>query len=205
MRFYLARHGETQWNVERRMQGWGDSQLTETGHAQARIHGQLLQREGVAKIYASDLGRVKQTVERIHEQCDVATEFHQDLRECSMGEWEGQRVVDIQEHPEYARWRTGGEGLAPPKGESIDDIKQRVGNLLQSISAQAHDRVALVTHGITTRVLLDLLVDLTEDQKQALRIPNGVVHMVDFVGSARRIVHFRDGCAGVEGICTSMR
>lgn len=204
MRIYLARHGQTRWNVERRMQGWGNSDLTLEGHEQARCHGKLLKREGVSKIYASDLGRVQQTLECIHEHCDVATEVNEELRECSMGDWEGKLVDELRSEAEYDRWRVGGDAVAPPNGESMLDVKRRVDNVLKSIRQEPYNSVALVTHGLTTRVLLDLLVELTEDQKLSLRIPNNVVHMVDLGASNSPVVHFRDGGASAPGICTSV-
>ncbi|MCY4127776.1 MAG: histidine phosphatase family protein [Gammaproteobacteria bacterium] len=205
MRIYLARHGETQWNVERRMQGWGDSALTTLGEQQARQHGQLLNRENVSRIYASDLGRVRQTLALIREQCDVDMRFDADLRECNMGQWEGQRVEDIQQEwqVEYRQWRQDNERFSPPAGESISDMKPRISKVLNAVTDNSDSRVAFVTHGITTRVLLDLLIGLTDQQKLQLRIPNGVVHMVESCGNATHVYHFRDGSDSIEGICTS--
>lgn len=205
MRIYLVRHGETQWNVERRMQGWGDSALTSLGEDQALKHGELLNRERVSKIFASDLGRVRQTVSLIQERCTADMRFDANLRECNMGQWEGQRVEDIQQEwqVEYGRWRQDNERNSPPDGESINDLKLRVAKVLDSVTHNGDSRVAFVTHGITTRVLLDLLVGLTTPQKQQLRIPNGVVHMVATHSNTTHVYHFRDGSSSIEGICTS--
>lgn len=205
MRIYLARHGETRWNVERRMQGWGDSALTNLGHQQAQRHGELLKRERVSRIFASDLGRVRQTLACIQEHCDVDMRFDANLRECNMGQWEGQRVEDIQQEwqVEYRQWRQDSERFSPPAGESISDMKPRIAKVLDSVTGDTASRVAFVTHGITTRVLLDLLIGLTDQQKQQLRIPNGVVHMVETHGNSTHVYHFRDGSSSIDGICTS--
>lgn len=205
MRIYLARHGETSWNVERRMQGWGDSDLTDLGQQQAYRHGELLKRERVSQILASDLGRVRQTLACIQEHCNVDMRFDANLRECNMGQWEGQRVEDIRQEwkLEYRRWRLDNERFAPPAGESINDMKPRIAKVLDAINGDSESRVALVTHGITTRVLLDLLIGLNDQQKQQLRIPNGVVHMVEMRGKTTNVYHFRDGGSSIKGICTS--
>ncbi len=205
MRIYLARHGETQWNVERRMQGWGDSSLTQLGESQALRHGELLNRERVTRIFASDLGRVRQTVSLIQEHCIADMRFDANLRECKMGQWEGQRVEYIQQEwkVEYSRWQADNENNSPPDGESINDLKQRVAKVLDAVTSNGDSRVAFVTHGITTRVILDLLIDLSAQQKQQLRIPNGVVHMVETHGNSKHVYHFRDGNGSIEGICTS--
>ena len=205
MRIYLARHGETQWNVERRMQGWGDSALTNLGQQQARQHGELLHRERVSRIFASDLGRVRQTLTLIRESCNVDLRFDANLRECNMGQWEGQRVEDIQQEwqVEYHQWRQDNERFSPPDGESISDMKPRLATALNAITDHSESRVAFVTHGITTRVLLDLLIGLSDQQKRQLRVPNGVVHMVEASGNSTHVYHFRDGSDSIEGICTS--
>ena len=62
---YLVRHGETEWNRQRRMQGRLDSRLTAEGRAHARVHGQLLAREAVAQMIVSPLGRTRETAELI--------------------------------------------------------------------------------------------------------------------------------------------
>lgn len=205
MRIYLARHGETQWNVERRMQGWGDSALTNLGQSQALRHGKLLSRERVSRIFASDLGRVRQTLTLVKEHCKADFRFDANLRECNMGQWEGQRVEDIQQEwqVEYGQWRQDSERFSPPDGESINDMKSRVSKVLSAVKAATESRVAFVTHGITTRVLLDLLIGLTDQQKQQLRVPNGVVHMVENQENSTHVFHFRDGSDRIEGICTS--
>lgn len=205
MRIYLVRHGETQWNVERRMQGWGDSALTQLGQDQARRHGVLLNREGVSRILASDLGRVRQTISLMQEHCTSAVQFDSNLRECNMGRWEGQLVEDIKRDwkAEYRRWRVDSEINAPPGGEAINEMKSRISKVLDAVVSDADSRVAFITHGIATRVLLDLLIGLTAQQKQQLHIPNGVVHMVETHENSTYVYHFRDGNGSIEGICTS--
>ena len=187
------------------MQGWGDSALTQLGEGQALKHGELLDRERVSKIFASDLGRVRQTVSLIQANCTADLHFDEKLRECNMGRWEGQRVEDIQEewHVEYGRWRDDNERNSPPDGESINDMKRRVATVLNTVTNESAERVAFVTHGLTTRALLDLLIGLTARQKEQLRIPNGVVHMVETHENTANVYHFRDGNNSIEGICTS--
>ncbi len=189
------------------MQGWGDSELTERGKAQARRHGLLLKREGVLKIYASDLGRVSQTLEGIREYCPATTHIDPNLRECNMGQWEGQRVDDIEvrQKSAYRQWCTRDESFAPPSGESVNDMKLRVRKALRFMTEGDHTDIAFVTHGITTRVLLDLLAGLTNAQKQQLHVPHDAIHKVNTDQSQTRIVHFRDGGPSINGICVAQK
>ena len=60
---YLVRHGETEWNRQRRMQGSLDSPLTNEGRVHAQLHGALLAREAVEHLFVSPLGRTRETAE----------------------------------------------------------------------------------------------------------------------------------------------
>ena len=107
------------------MQGWGDSELTEAGREQARRHGARLKQQYVDKIFASDLGRVRETIQHIRERCDVDTVFCANLRECSMGAWEGHRLEEViaRWETEYRCWRHGDESVSAPEGESARAIE----------------------------------------------------------------------------------
>lgn len=187
------------------MQGWGDSPLTPLGQQQATRHGELLKRENVEEIHASDLGRVRQTIECIQKNCIVETSYHETLREFNMGAWEGQKVECIERHdPDtYLEWRRGDGDIAAPEGESKQAVKRRVSSTLESITSDCSGSVAFVTHGGTTRVLLELLLELTQAQKNEIRIPNNVVHRIDITSETPSVVHFRDGGPPLEGICSS--
>lgn len=84
---FLVRHGETQWNAERRLQGQSNSPLTEQGQQQAKRVGERVAAYGITHIISSDLGRAKQTAEIIAEftGCPVSTDPR--LRELNMGFW----------------------------------------------------------------------------------------------------------------------
>lgn len=188
------------------MQGWGNSPLTELGIQQAVRHGEFLNRQGVDAIHASDLDRVRETVKHINRSCDIAPSYHETLREFNMGIWEGQQIDDIKaKWPDtYKTWRNADATLAAPEGESKAEVAARVGHTLNCVISEAKGSVAFVTHGGTTRVLLELLIDLDEEQQSSIRIPNNVIHKIDLLDSGRYVTHFRDGGDAIEGICTSM-
>ena len=134
--FFLVRHGETEWNVERRIQGWSDSPLTSVGRAQAEVHGRLLATHGVDRVLASPLGRTKQTVAPIVRETKVAAEYDPRLREVCMGEWSGRTSQEIQSS--YAeQWQArldDPEGYRPPNGENRFDVSRRVAPLLEELN-----------------------------------------------------------------------
>src|SRR3954468_3280055 len=85
----LVRHGETKWNVEQRIQGQGDSPLTETGIEQARLIGRRLGREHFDRLVSSDLGRAMQTAAEIGQLTGHAVDADPRLRERHFGAGEG--------------------------------------------------------------------------------------------------------------------
>ena len=205
--FFLVRHGETEWNVERRIQGWSDSPLTSVGRAQAEVHGRLLATHGIDRVLASPLGRTKQTVAPIVRETKVAAEYDPRLREVCMGEWSGRTSQEIQSS--YAeQWQArldDPEGYRPPNGENRFDVKRRVAPLLEELNNAPHDQVVLVSHGITIRVLLELLLGYSDEETRSLSVPNDLVYRVE-LGSADPIVrHYLSGEGPFEGLFISER
>ena len=205
--FFLVRHGETEWNVERRIQGWSDSPLTPVGRAQAEVHGRLLATHGIDRVLASPLGRTKQTVAPIVRETKVEAEYDPRLREVCMGEWSGRTSQEIQSS--YAeQWQArldDPEGYRPPNGENRFDVKRRVAPLLEELNNAPHDQIVLVSHGITIRVLLELLLGYSDETTRSLSVPNDLVYCVE-LGSADPIVrHYLSGEGPFEGLFISER
>ena len=205
--FFLVRHGETEWNVERRIQGWSDSPLTPVGRAQAEVHGRLLATHGIDRVLASPLGRTKQTVAPIVRETKVEAAYDPRLREGCMGEWSGRPSQEIQSS--YAeQWQArldDPEGYRPPNGENRFDVKRRVAPLLEELNNAPHDQIVLVSHGITIRVLLELLLGYSDETTRSLSVPNDLVYCVE-LGSADPIVrHYLSGEGPFEGLFISER
>jgi len=103
LQVYLVRHGETQWNAERRIQGQSDSPLTAKGEEQARQVGERARTLGITHIIASDLGRTRRTAEIIAQACGCDVTVDARLRELDMGVLE-KRLIDTLTEEEEA-WR----------------------------------------------------------------------------------------------------
>ena len=116
----IIRHGESEWNVEKRWQGWLDAPLTARGLQQARDRAGALLATGFAPavVHCSDLGRARQTAEIIASALGVPARPHPGLRERSGGDWQGFTADEIDERwpGQRAAWRRG-ELPSPPGGE----------------------------------------------------------------------------------------
>jgi broad specificity phosphatase PhoE len=127
-RWFLVRHGETDWNVEGRAQGQMHVPLNDKGLAQAEAIAARLRPMRFTDVYASDLRRVTQTAEPIMRGRDVPLVTLPALRERGFGEWEGLTFTEMEARfPErYAELFSGGDSSAPPGGESERQLYERV-------------------------------------------------------------------------------
>jgi broad specificity phosphatase PhoE len=175
---FLVRHGETEWNLTRRIQGWGDSPLTRRGVAQAEAIGRRLagmpEARGVP-VVASPLGRARRTAELIQAaRSDVAAiAFDERLKEISIGSWDGLDRDEIEARSSGIFERYGQEWyFRTPDGETYDEFAGRLGAWL---SEQGERTLIAVAHGVVTRVLRGLYAGLPCRTALSLPVPQDVI------------------------------
>jgi broad specificity phosphatase PhoE len=124
----LARHGETDYNRERRFQGQGDVPLNARGIEQARELAELARAEPLAALYASPIRRARQTAEIVAEAIGLEPRYDARFAEHDVGEWQERLFDDVaREQPElWAAWQAGGEDWRFPGGESLGEQQERV-------------------------------------------------------------------------------
>jgi probable phosphoglycerate mutase len=149
----LVRHGETDWNRERRWQGHADRPLNETGRAQARALAERLAADPPGAIWSSDLTRARETAEIVGARLGLPVAFDERLREVDVGEWSGLTAAEAeQRYPAGMRRRLAG-GTGWEQGESYEEMAVRVLAALHDIAARAQGRVVVVTHGGAMRAV----------------------------------------------------
>jgi probable phosphoglycerate mutase len=149
----LVRHGETDWNRERRWQGHADRPLNETGRAQARALADRLAASPPDALWASDLVRARETAEFVAERLGLQVRLDARLREVDVGEWSGLTAADVElRFPEGWRRRLEG-GTGWKHGERYEEMGERVVAALREIAAAETGRVAVVTHGGAMRAV----------------------------------------------------
>jgi broad specificity phosphatase PhoE len=151
---FLARHGESDWNVEERFQGHSDRPLTERGRKQARALANLVGAEKIDAVYTSPLSRARETAEIVAARAGLEAVALPELREVDTGSWSGLSRADVEARfPEgFARWRSGGSGWE--NGESYDEMAERVIGALRKIAEDHPDgRVLVISHGGPIRAI----------------------------------------------------
>jgi broad specificity phosphatase PhoE len=147
----IIRHGESEWNVEKRWQGWLDAPLTARGHQQARDRADALAESGFVPevVHCSDLGRAQKTADIIADALGVGTQPHHGLRERSGGDWEGFTADEIDERWPGRRvaWRRG-EITTMPGGEDDAAVLARVDEALASALESGTPALVITHHGV---------------------------------------------------------
>ena len=168
--FYYVRHGETDWNLQGRMQGQTNIPLNETGREQARQAAGLLVDLPIVTMVASPLDRALETATIIQEMLNVPMDIIPDLQEVGCGQNEG------KPHGKNSDWHDGKS--TPPGGESYAEFLERI---LQGMTL-ALDRpgpVLIVSHGQVFRTLIKAIGVHREEST-----PNGVPMYLEPMESA---------------------
>lgn len=181
---WILRHGETEWNVEGRLQGHLDSPLTETGLRQARAQGAILETclpEGVS-VLSSPSGRAWETARIAVAGLGLEVVAEPDLREIDMGEWHGELISDLAARlPEDMTEDPHLWKFTAPGGERLEQMEARLSRLLARLAGPT----VMVTHGVTSRALRCLALGLPLERMGEVPGGQGVVH------------HVKDGVATV--------
>jgi 2,3-bisphosphoglycerate-dependent phosphoglycerate mutase len=150
-RILAIRHGETAWNVDTRIQGHLDIPLNETGQWQAqRLARALAAQDAIHAIYSSDLLRAHDTARAIAGATGAPLATHPGLRERGFGIFEGKTYVEIETTwpEESVRWRQREPHWAPPGGESLVQVRERITRTLHELAARhPGEQIVLVAHG----------------------------------------------------------
>lgn len=155
---YLTRHGQTQWNVQKRMQGWLDSPLTIDGQSEALALGKSLAPIPFRAAYVSSSGRAIDTAKLICKNRQIPVFFKQQLKEIHIGEWQGMTNEEIQsQFPQqhYAYYNTPAD-YRSDEGETFQEVLNRVLPTIEDIINRydENDAVLIVTHAVVKKLLI---------------------------------------------------
>lgn len=159
----LLRHGQIKANRQGRWHGSTDSPLTWRGRREARRTARFVgrSRPPVCAVYASPLIRARHTADIVAERLGLETAVHADLREYALGEWEDTPFRELAARYRFVEQATGDHHFAPPGGETLRQVADRMVGALQDIHGRhgADERVLVVGHGAAMAVALSQLLD----------------------------------------------
>ena len=187
MRLILVRHGETQENLKRIIQGQTlHGRLTKKGKIQSKKVAQRLKIEKIDVIFSSDSGRAKATAFEILKKNKVPVFYRKELREIHRGAFEGK--VRSGDYEDLAKKIFHNHSVKFPEGESVSDVKKRASKFLRMLHKKYHNKtVVLVSHAGFFRILVYLLdnkIDLTN-----FPISNASLSIIEFDEDKRHKFH----------------
>ncbi len=161
MKIYMIRHGETDWNIVKRLQGRSDILLNEEGRRLARATAKALEDIPFAKIYTSPLLRAKETAQIIRGDRNIPILEDKRIQEISFGIYEGLYCAEdhytIPDQDFIKFFKKPEEYIAPEGAETIEALCKRTTDFLQELvhnTAYQDETVLISTHGAALRGLL---------------------------------------------------
>jgi broad specificity phosphatase PhoE len=183
------------WNTERRIQGHSDSPLTERGREQGRRAAERLSGLKIAAVYASDLGRARETGEMIAAPHGLDVRTTPDLRERCYGEFEEKTGQEIRESRPgvLEKWLADRLRAAPPGGETQPEMSDRVMRAIREIAGgHLGETVAVAGHGGPIKSAFFAVLDIPLDSWDRTWIANGSVTVLRGTPDELRVASFND-------------
>ncbi len=192
---YFVRHGETEWNAIRRMQGQWNSDLNDVGRRQADANGRFLKAHGIEYMVASPLDRTRQTAEIIDNHLGVGFDLDERIKEWHCGEWSGEMWDDVPDKwPEaFAAWRADPFHVRGPGTENYPDMISRAMPFLDALLAADYQRIAIISHGIIGRAMVGTLLSLTPEEMLSFSQTNDTIFHLEQQGDAFLVQHYVAG------------
>ena len=195
-RICLVRHGETDWNVEVRLQGHEDIPLNTQGIAQAKATAAALQGKRFAAMYSSDLGRAVETARFISESLHLQPRYDERLRERHFGGLQGLTREDAEaKYPGLnSRIRAREVDLQPPgSGETLLVFSARVTEALEDI-AEAHpgEDVLVVSHGGCLDIMYRRATGKPLAAARDFPLSNAALNWISHTQGVWRMLHWDD-------------
>lgn len=180
LRVYLARHGQTDGNLNQRAQGWTDTPLNATGQQQAALLAERLAGLRLDAIYSSTLSRSRQTAEAVAAGRKVTVTSLPGLREVGLGRFE-----DLALNDPLLKQRPRGEERGPDDGESPSQVAARVNEAIAQIrKAHPSGTILIVGHAGANGYVLRALLNRTAQQMGQVGVQdNDELYMIEFVSS----------------------
>mgnify|MGYP002510303825 CR=1 FL=1 len=162
MKLYLVRHGETDWNLQNRIQGQTDTLLNEEGRRQAQeLAMKLKEKHHISSIYSSRQKRAWETAQVVGRAIGVRPSVKQGFEEISFGKWEGYTWRQVREKfpEEYQTWYKNRRYQIPPEGESYQQLLDRLLPALADLMEKNGGNILVVSHSAVIMTLLSYIND----------------------------------------------
>jgi alpha-ribazole phosphatase len=178
---YVARHGETTWNAERRIQGTSDPDLSPRGYDQSRELLEELKGRPLSAIYTSTRQRAIHTAQPLADYLRLPVQTRPELDEMNFGAWEGKTPADFGEdlRNQWQRYRENRLTFRIPEGENYLEVMARVRPFVEKILREHQDQEILtVGHRGSNRMLMALLLGYPLEEAVRIDQANDCIYVI---------------------------
>lgn len=196
IRLLLIRHGETDWNVQRRYQGHKDTSLNDNGRQQARRMAARLQGQHIDAVYTSDLKRAYETARLLCEPLGITPTPEPRLREMRFGIIEGLTFDEARAaHAAMLDAWLADPNQPPTDGEPLDAFVGRLRDLLADVQHR-HDgqTVLLVSHGGSLQEIIRMALHMPPEGRWSFKLENTSLTELHLTGEQSVLVRLNDTC-----------
>ena len=177
-KIFLARHGQTNWNREGRIQGWTDTELNELGKKQAQALFNYLKEENIKVIYTSTLKRTIQTAEPFAKKTSIPIWNIKELREMNMGILQGHLNSESEVRKKLNLMKKN-LNYRVSNGESYTDFYRRVSAFMERIlKKHRNETILIIGHNGTNSMILAYILNIPLDKAINIYQPNNLVFTI---------------------------
>jgi alpha-ribazole phosphatase len=190
------RHGEVVNGGERRYNGHIDIDITQNGVDQMHRLAGIVSEKKVSAVYSSDLIRSVKGAEIIASRIGIPFTSLRELRERSVGAWEGLTVMEIKERfpDEYALWRSDLLNYRPPGGEGLLDMQERIlPTYKKLVAAHPDQEIAMLLHGGVNRIILADALGMPPLKLFRMDQAYGAINIIDYYDDGIAVVKLLNG------------
>ena len=176
---YLVRHGQTEWNYQKRVMGRRPIPLNASGVQQVQVMAMDLKDWPIEKIASSSLLRTKESSQIISDALGLPFEEYDGLSEINVGEWEGNYWDQMGEDPILKAFETTPSITRPPGGETLTEVQERAVHTIERILLEEKlSNLLVVSHADTIRAVIAHYIQMDLDRSRRLQIDNASLSII---------------------------
>ncbi len=185
----MIRHGQTDWNKERRIMGDQPIGLNETGRKQVGDLAQYLTSHSVDHLFASPLQRTQETAQILNAQWKLPLQLERDLREIEYGDWVGKTFQEIKAETGHFEYYRNPDQPICANAESLEVVRQRAVGVIERLrKVHSKGRIALVSHADWIKCVILHYLKIPLSQIYQFRIDNASVSSLTLEKDRERII-----------------
>lgn len=188
IKIYIARHGETTWNAEGKIQGRSDPDLSPKGYTQSLRLLEKLKERPISAIYTSTLKRSILTAEPIAQHLGLPIRKRSELDEIAFGIFEGVKFTEVEGHlrQEWDRFKENRLTYHIPGAENYTDVTERVRPLKEKVLRDHEEQeILIVAHRGVNRMLVGLLLEMSLEEALSIEQTNECLYLIQRNGKPK--------------------